>query len=287
MKPLVIKKILVPFNFNKSHVAPLKMAIELAEKSNAVITILFVYNPLERATSEYIRGMILPLTPIKNDDVEGLKKSISKFFIDHGIILKSYNLQIDTDYLISAIVNLNKKIMFDIIVVPDSSKSALDRIISEINVLELMRLTKTAIIATPGRSTIDGIKRIVLPIRNVKNWYDKLPFTLAIAKITGASIYILGTGNTNSERVINQIKSKVSICQNQFNKHQVPYSVDFSFNHGDPAFDVYNLALYRHADLIVVSPPENNSKFKTYLNTSLYNKLMEKGDVPIMGVSLT
>lgn len=287
MQPLSIKKILVPFSFNNSFVAPVKMAIELAEKSNAVITILFVYNPLERATSNYIRGMILPLTPIKNDDVEGLKKSITKFFDDHGIILKSYNLQTDTDYLISAIVNLNKKVAFDIIVVPDSSKSALDRITADINVLDLMRLTKSAIIATPNKSTIENIKRIILPIRNVKNWHDKLPFTLAIAKITGASIYILGIGNTNSERVINQIKTKVSICQTQFNKHQIPYSIDFSFNHGDPTFDVYNLALYKHADLIVVSPPENNSKLKSYLNTSLYNKLMEKGDVPIMGVSLT
>lgn len=287
MKPLEIKSILVPFNFKTSYMASLKMAVEIAEKSNATISLLYTFDSFEKEKSDYIKDVINPVNPLNDSDIDELKKAINNFIKDHGLFLRSYKLYFDTNSLITSIYELNEKLSFDLIIIPDHGKSAFDRLFADINALELMNLTKSAVIAVPDKSTIDQIKRIILPIRNTKNWHEKLPCTMAIAKITGANVYILGVGNTISERVIKQIKMKVDVCKKRFLFDEIPHSIEFSFNHGDPSYDVHNLALYKHADLIVVNPPESKTKLKSYLNESLYTKLMESGNIPIMGVSLS
>jgi hypothetical protein len=283
MNPLEIKTILIPFDFQEKYLEPIKMGIEISNKSNAKLTLLYAINPIENAMTNYFKGMILPLYKNKMEEFEFYNKQVRKYLLENGIKHEKYNLLIKTNTIFNAIELVNSKYNFNLIIIPDKSRSGLDRLLSDINAIKLMQVTKTAVIAVPEKAS--PIKNIVLPIRNIKNWYSKVQFTMTIAKITGATVYMIGIGNTNSVRIINQVKKKVELCKRYFTLNEINHFIEFSFCHGDTAFDVHNLSLYKNADLIVVSPPGNKSKLNSYLNISLYNKLREKGDVPIMGVA--
>ncbi|MBK7669514.1 MAG: hypothetical protein IPJ32_20545 [Sphingobacteriaceae bacterium] len=176
---------------------------------------------------------------------------------------------------------------FDLIVIPDFSRKPLERLFADINPLEIMNRTNTAVIAVNRNSRKFGIKRIVLPIRNVKNWYDKIPFTSAIAKLTGAKIYIVGVANSTTKLVIDRIEQKMEFCKSHFQKFGIIYEAETIFGHGEIFKDIILLSNYKRADLIAVSPPINHSIIKSYFNTSLYNKLISKSNIPVMGVTLT
>jgi nucleotide-binding universal stress UspA family protein len=286
MKTLNFKKILVPFDFSESFENSLKMAFDLTQKSGATLTILNVVNQTEIFIGNYVVGCTVPLSdPVSL--VEKQQVKILNYLSKEGYNLQNIEVSIETGNYNNSIINLNKINEYDLIVIPDFKKNPLNRLFSEITPLEIMKKTNTAVIAVNRNTDSFSIKRIILPIRNVKNWYDKIPFTSALAKITGAKVYIVGVTNAAKKGVVSKIEKKVEFCKEHFTKLEVRYESEFIVAAGKVFRDIILLSKYKRADLIAVSPPLEYSKLKNYFSSSLYTKLITNSNIPVMGVTLT
>jgi hypothetical protein len=62
---------------------------------------------------------------------------------------------------------------------------------STINVLDIIEKTKIPVISINKIFESYCLSKIVLPIRDVDNWFDKIPFTTVLAKLCNAKVFII------------------------------------------------------------------------------------------------
>lgn len=286
MKTLEFKNILAPFDFNSQFINSFKMAVGIARRSGARITLLNVLGTPETLLNDYVVNCVMPTNGFLSA-VDEKKKAIFKFIEEEGFPINQIDIKVELGGFNENIIRLNHVDPFDIIIVPDFTKKSYQRLFADINPIRLMNDTKTAVIGVNRKLRLFSLKRIVLPIRDVENWYDKIPFTAAIARLSGAEIMILGVTNSNSEMEINNVEQKISLCVQNFKLHNVRFSTERIYGHGDPFWDIAIYSRYKSADLIIVSPQISSPILNTYLNNNLYNKLISEINIPVMGVTLT
>jgi hypothetical protein len=129
------------------------------------------------------------------------------------------------------------------------------------------------------------IKNIMLPIRNVVNWFKKVPYVVELANLTGANVYVLGVANSSSRQVQKNILDKINICSNILKENEIRFELDTMFGHGEAYHDVLMESKYKKVDLIAVSSPAEFTKLKTLFNSNFYNKLMSHGHIPVLGMA--
>lgn len=286
MKTLEFKNILAPFDFNSQFINSFKMAVGIARRSGARITLLNVLGTSETLLSDYVVNCVMPTNGFLST-VDEKKKAIYKYIEEEGFPINQIDIKVELGGFNENIIRLNNVDPFDIIIVPDFIKKSYQRLFADINPIRLMNDTKTAVIGVNRKLRLFSLKRIVLPIRDVENWYDKIPFTAAIARLSGAEIMILGVTNSNSEKEIINVEQKISLCEQNFKLHHVRFSTERIYGHGDPFWDIAIYSKYKSADLIIVSPQISSPILNTYFNNNLYNKLISEINIPVMGVTLT
>jgi len=276
----------VPFHFNNQFSNSLKVAAEIAKRSNAKITILSVISTSEVVVSDFVVNCVLPANESVSS-VDEREMAIFKYLTDERISDSLVEVKVGLGGFKENIELLHRREEFDLIIVPDFSKTVYERLFADINPLQLMNDAKTAVIGVNKKLRLFSIKKIILPIRNVKNWYDKIPFTSALAKITGVQVVILGTADSKSTEVTKCIEQKIELCMKHFKINGIGFLVERIYGRDDPARDIALYSKYKRADLIVVSPQIHNPLVDTFFNTNLYNKLITKCNIPVMGVTLT
>ncbi|CAN5423833.1 hypothetical protein BH10BAC1_BH10BAC1_00470 [soil metagenome] len=287
MKPIYMKSILIPFDAESCFLNSLFLGIELADKAHAKITILAVVpQPQFMIVNPYSGAQVIINENIKDLSMKRVEE-IEKFLIRKSVDCSDFEIKIEVGNMREAIISSQLQNEYDLIIISDDNKSAIERAVSEINALKLMQATKAAIITANSKQELSEIKRIVLPIRNIKSWSDKLPITASIAKLTGATVYIIGLTKMESEFDKKEIEEKINLCKTFFLLQEIPISIQYDLNSEYFSKSIDEFATRIHANLIVVTPPENDSIYKTYFNTSLYNQLKTKTTIPIMGVKLS
>ncbi len=285
MRIIGFKRLLVPFEFDANYNNSLKIAELIAIKSGASITILHVLNPILNSGRSVIANGNLCVDNYRKL-VENRKNEIRSFLLDMELPMQRVEIRVEVGDYNSCITELLKTNNYDLVFVPDFCKTPLERLLGSINPLDIMERTKTPVIAVNKIKYRFNLKKIILPIRNIKNWHDKIPYTASLAKITGAKIYVLGVGNTASKGIISKVEQQLKYCDDFFSNHNLNYEIDSVFSHGDPAYDVISLAIQKKADLISVSPPVNYFKLQSYFNNNFYNKITSNIDIPVMGITL-
>jgi nucleotide-binding universal stress UspA family protein len=278
-----INKILVPFDFSDQFNCTLVLAKEIAVKTGGKITIIHAFSNI--VSSEITSKLLCPvfkytkiITQKKQQILNKLHKEEMMLLIDEVVVkLGSWNNIIIQDCI------QNK---FDLIIAPNFSKNVFERLFSTINVLDIIEKTKIPVISINKNFESYSLNKIVLPIRDVDNWFDKIPFTTAIAKFSNAKIFIIGLSNVNSQQLIEKLQSNINYCKSYLSKFGVEYECCEKFSDKANYEDVILLAQYKQADLIVISPPLHYYKFKSYFNNNFYNKITATTNIPVMGHTL-
>lgn len=278
-----INKILVPFDFGNQFNSSLVIAKEIALKTGCKITVLHAFTI--QNSPQFISKLLFPVLKFKKALAQKKQAILKQLHSDEMILL--------IDEVIINVGNWNTSIMqccnqtkFDLIITSNFSKNVFERLFSNINVLDIIEKTKVPVISINKNVDNYSLHKIVLPIRDVNNWFDKIPFTTVLAKFCDAKIFIIGLSNANSQQLIEKLQSNINYCKSYLSKFGVEFECCEKFSDKANYEDVILLAQYKQADLIVISPPLHYHKFKSYFNNNFYNKITATTTIPVMGHTL-
>lgn len=278
-----INKILVPFDFGDQFNSSLVIAKEIALKTECKITIVHAFtiefNP------QFVSKLLCPVFKYKKT-IAQKKQAILNLLHSDGMMLLIDEVIVSLGSFNGIIMQCCNQTKFDLIIAPNFSKNVFERFFSNINVLDIIEKTKVPVISINKNFESYSLNKIVLPIRDVDNWFDKIPFTTVLAKFSNAKIFIIGLSNANSQQLIEKLQSNINYCKSYLSKFGIEYECCEKFSDKANYEDVILLAQYKQADLIVISPPLHYYKFKSYFNNNFYNKITATTNIPVMGHTL-
>lgn len=209
MEIISFENILVPFDFGTKYYNSLMVAKELAIKLGAKITIVSVKS-IHHVT--HCNNIIAAnsLSFVVNSTLQEHEKNIYNYLEKYCLLPFINKIHVSYDNWIDVILDAVKQRTFDLLIVPDYNKNSFDRITDDFNSLQLIKKTKIPVIALNTSIINYNIKRVVLPVRDTFNWFDKVPVSATIAQITGAKIYVIGLSNSALIHVTNKIHRHVS-----------------------------------------------------------------------------
>lgn len=278
-----INNILVPFDFGNQFNSSLVIAKEIALKTGCKITILHAFTI--QICPQFISKLLFPILKYKKA-IAQKKLAILKQLHNEEMMLLIEEVIVNMGNWNTGIMQCCNRTKLDLIIIPDFSKNVFERLFSNINVLDIIEKTKIPVISINKNIDNYSLRKIVLPIRDVDNWFDKIPFTTVLAKFSNAKIFIIGLSNSNSQQLIEKLQSNINYCKSYLSKFGVEYECCEKFSDKANYEDVILLAQYKQADLIVISPPLHYHKFKSYFNNNFYNKITATTNIPVMGHTL-
>jgi len=260
-----INKVLVPFDFGDQFNSSLIIAKEIALKTGCKITIVHAF--IIPVSPQFVSKLLCPVFKYKKTIAQKKQAILNQLHSD-GMMLLIDEVIVGLGSLNDIIMQCCNQAKFDLIIAPNFSKNVFERLFSNINVLNIIEKTKVPVISINKNFESYSLNKIVLPIRDVDNWFDKIPFTTVLAKFSGAKIFIIGLSNANSQQLIEKLQSNINYCKSYLMKFDVEFECSEKFSDKANYEDVILLAQYKQANLIVISPPLHYYKFKSYFNNN-------------------
>ncbi len=198
-----ISKIVVPFDFEDQFNSSLVIAKEIALKTGCKITIIHAFTI--QVSPQFVSKLLCPVFKYKKTVAQKRQIILNQLhreqmmpLIDEVIVkLGSWN---------NVIIQSCNQTKFDLIIAPNFSKNVFERMFSNINVLDIIEKTKIPVISFNKKFESYCLSKIVLPIRDVDNWFDKIPFTTVLAKFSNAKVFIIGLSNSSSQELIEKLQ---------------------------------------------------------------------------------
>jgi len=281
MKNYKIKSVLVPFDFSHGALNALKVADKFAIEFNAKIELLNVIEPSMNIGSPNFH--FSPFRSLENY-LSKSARAIENYLFKNSINPEAYSYNIEYGFCCGTIINRLKKQKFDLVIVQDNTHNYLSRLISKYNPLKIMETTQTPVIAVNKYYRIVDFKNIILPIRNLPNWYDKLPFMVSLAKQTGGKIHAVGINETEGS-FSKEFKLIFDEAVAALDRVNVLSSIS-RFCGDDCLKGLKKISEKQNGDLIAITPAKSITSINSIFRPSLYSRLIPVSPAPIFGVKL-
>ena len=210
MKPFNIKKILVPTDFSATAGNALRQAIHIAEANKASIKLIHVITPVYVTPSNALiaGGGDAFYRKLKNNASDELK-SMAKEIKKSNNIVVDYIAKLGT--VDDIICSMAKKEKFDMIVMGTHGTSGVKEFFAGSNAYKVVNHSDCPVLSVQKKSSKQGIKNIVLPIRLELTSRQKVDYVIQIARMFDSTIFITGyTDDTNKSK---QFKVKQYVAQ--------------------------------------------------------------------------
>jgi len=281
MNDFKIKHVLVPFDFSHGALNALKVADKFAVEFNARVHLLNIIEPsLNFGPPNFHFSQFRNIDGYLAKSERAIETYLSKNSINPG----AYSYSIEYGFCCSSIIDQLKKQKFDLVIVQDNTHNYLSRLISKYNPLKIMETTKTPVIAVNKYYRIVDFRNIILPIRNLPNWYDKLPFMVSLAQRTGGKIHAVGINETESS-FSKEFKLIFDEAVAALDRVNVLSSVS-RFCGDDCLKELKKISETQNGDLIAITPAKSISSIKSIFKPTLYSRLIPVSPAPIFGVRL-
>lgn len=280
MKNYNIKKILVPFDFTHNALNALKVADKMAIEFNARVDLLNLIEP-------YVTMHPMGFSPAYPQDLYAYtcesKSVIQKYLSNNSIYPEAYTYIVEYGFYASSIISKNRTEHYDLIILPTRETGFISQISSKYNPLKIMELTGTPVISVGKYYRIIDFQNIILPIRNVSNWYEKLPFMISLVKRTGGKIHAVGLRESEKESKI-QFNTILDEAVSILEKENLLSSVNI-FEGSDALYKLKIFSDVQKADLIAVTPPIKSKPVVSLFKPSVFNRLVSDSPAPVFGVN--
>lgn len=165
-----MKKILVPVDFSHVSMHATQLAIELAEKHDAEITLLnsvhFDYYTDYQFTSFASARTLM-------QEVEEAMEVKMKEFVAKLNTRRKINTKIDDVYLVTSVKEMTKREGYDLVVIGTKGCSGLEEFLIGSNTEKIVRNADCPVISVPDKTSLSTIKKILVPldIREIKSTF--------------------------------------------------------------------------------------------------------------------
>lgn len=262
-------KVLVTTNFNPQSEAALLQAVHFSKKTKSDIYLLHVIDS--------------PKSTAKSKAVEIKQKldQISKEF------MLNLNAEINTEIrfgkVLPEILKFEKELepQFVFIGTEPNSKPFYSTTIN------LIDDVSCPVVVLSSRYKNQGCKKIVLPLDLSHETTQKVRNAKQIAKIYDSKVYIISATNTKDEKVVERLKNKISLVEEDFTRIGLLSHSEILFVDGNKermANAINDYADDINADLIVIMTRQEKRLEKLFIG-SMATKLIKKATVPVLCIS--
>ncbi|HQQ95330.1 MAG TPA: universal stress protein [Bacteroidia bacterium] len=277
------RRILVPYEFRPEFKFTLQAAEEIAKYGNGSVTLLHSIRPTNAISTPFPHGFTFPISDTFYLFEEN-KKALAKIADESSLPNSRFNVEIMRGSLNNNILSLQESNPHDLIIVPDFHHTFFGRLASSINVPGLMKKSNVPVLAINNGDHLLKIRNILLPIRDVNGWFDKVPYTVSMANLTDSKITLMALVDETSPNPLSQIRRKLRFCEKVLKTNGCYFEVISTSISKEPHLNIIDAATKCKADLIALTPSKNISRIQYLFGSDLYEKVISNCSIPVFGM---
>lgn len=251
IKPMSIKKILVPFDFSEYSANALREAIVIARTFMAQIELIHVITPVYMTSTS--RGALIPYESsfykkIMNEATKKLTSIAKEIETKEAIKI---NVKTSLNIIYTAILDHADKIKADLIIMGTHGTSGVQEFFIGSNAYRIVNKSSCPVITVQKKITKKGFKSIVLPIRSELNSRQKVNLVALLAKAFMSTVYITGYTDSGSKTETMKVKSYMAQVEKFLNSEAIEFKSAF-ITGTNFTKSIIDHALKNKADLIAI-----------------------------------
>lgn len=280
MKPLEIKRILVPTDFSKTGLLAIDHAAFMARLCKADLYLLHAIELSETTFNVYNPAIVMPdFTEIDAVANKQLNLLATKLYKRYNISVKTICTRGKAAAEVVNIVNENK---IDIVIMGTHGASGFNEYFVGSNAHRTVTICPCPVITVQEHAKKIGFTNIVLPIDNNFNSRQKVDVTIALAKKFAAKIYILGLLNKSEDINPKTFKIKLDSIEKVIKKAGVTYEIK-TVKGDNLAVEAMKYSKKVKADLIVVLTDQESHLTGMFLGV-FARQIVNHSRIPVMSV---
>ncbi len=279
MENLVISKILIPVDFSTTSTNALEVAIDLAQKHKASVSLLHVVDssfmmiaPDGSMVVDISSDIIIKENERKLDEL--FDKYKQRGFWDIQRIVKVGQVS-------QEIVDCAKELDIDLIVMGTHGTSGIQEFLIGSDAFRVVKNASCPVLTVPTYHQWKGISKVLFPIRPVEGALDKLDFTKAILSAYKSEWTVVGMSEDNPV-YIEKVTDLLDTLVGHLNKEGISNKSLF-YHGGDIAERVNEIASLLMVDLVVITATTDYT-FKEYFAGNYSQQVVNHAQVPVLSV---
>ncbi len=216
-----MKEIIVAIDFSKGSMYALDLAIDIANKTDANIMMVWVDNQSEADSVAHASG-----SEIRNEAKSHIEKIEEEYQKKLNKGKLSYKLRKGRVY--SEIANQAKYNDADLIIAGTHGTSGFEKMWMGSNAFRIVTYAPCPVITIRyGFNFNKKLERIILPIDSSMDTRQKVPFTCNIAKYFDAEIHVLGLYTTSLKAIQRKVDTYVDQVEKYLKDNNVKFVINF------------------------------------------------------------
>jgi nucleotide-binding universal stress UspA family protein len=284
MKTFNIKTILVPTDFSETAGNALRQAIQIAKMNKAEITLLHIVTPFDITYQKQKPSDKFDHHSLYNKVVKAAEnelKKIAKEITEKNSIKVECIVKVEL-VIEDVICNVAEKEKTDLIVMGTHGTAGAREFFAGKNTYLVVHHAECPVLTIPKRTSKQGLKNIILPIRLESNSRQKVDYAVQIARLFDSTVFITGyTDDTNKSKQ-NKVKQYVAQVENYLsalgikNKSTSIFSENFTK-------ETLDYAKKNKADLIVVMKKHDFS-LNQLVKGTYSEQFVNHSEIPVLSV---
>jgi nucleotide-binding universal stress UspA family protein len=280
METYKIKKVLVPIDFSTVSINALETAVAICKRQLATLTLIhvventYVLFPPEAGGAT---GAILP-DLVKNAN-ETLNELAKKLRTNHDLVI---NHIVQSGNPADEICRWALHKEFNLIVMGTHGASGLREFFLGSNAYRVVKNSPCPVLTIPGSNTWIDFKKILFPIRMVRNALDKYDVVRPIIQKNGSSMTIAGIVKKNDATGFIEMKELVDTVQSKISEDDVIFQSEIHYCE-DVSKQVLSISESEKPDLIVITATLDSS-LKDFFLGPYTQDIVNHAQYPVLSI---
>ena len=273
----LMKSILVPIDFSQCSKNALKAAIQIAEKTGAVIELVHIYD------RPVIGFVDLNIDHSKNKEIQSkMDQSMKDLIADYNTKNVVLNTTILNDMSLSEIFELPKFKNIDMVVMGSQGASGLKELFIGSNTEKVVRRAKCPVLCLKENQDIFNLNKVVL----ASNFYKELelifPQIDSFLKVFGPTYHLLKVNTPNNFETTRYSRRIMDAFANKFKLDNYAVHV-YNDNHVESG--ILNFSKEINADAIIIAT-HGRRGLEHFINGSLAEDVVNHAVTPVLSFRL-
>jgi nucleotide-binding universal stress UspA family protein len=280
METYKIKKVLVPIDFSTVSLNALETAVAICKRQLATLTLIhvventYVLFPPEAGGAT---GAILP-DLVKNAN-ETLNELAKKLRTNHDLVI---NHIVQSGNPADEICRWALHKELNLIVMGTHGASGLREFFLGSNAYRVVKNSPCPVLTIPGSNTWIDFKKILFPIRMVRNALDKYDVVRPIIQKNGSSMTIAGIVKKNDATGFIEMKELVDTVQSKISEDDVIFQSEIHYCE-DVSKQVLSISESEKPDLIVITATLDSS-LKDFFLGPYTQDIVNHAQYPVLSI---
>ncbi len=269
-----MKTIIFPLDFSNGSPDGLNMALILAQKTGANVQMIRVIGKNIDNNNELLE---------KENQLAELKlEEILQKYKDGGNVNCTMYYTIKEDKIFSEITDIADKFEDSVIVLSTHGESGLEEFFIGGNAYKIISHSKNPVITVRKSRISSHIDKIVLPLDITFETCEKVPYTVALAKLFCSKIHLITISSPHLKSIPSKLYKYTEQVCSYFWDHDIKYNVEHlqGGNFTDVILD-YSESV--NADLISIMTQQEMSVSNLFLGTYAH-QMINKSKIPVLSI---